>query len=302
LHEDSQGFGVQYVSYYSALSQAIKDMKTFYLYGEHWNYGNQICDDSPFHCFFKKTNTCPDIYNDEEIQYEIQAVMLGRANMQILPEDWNLAKPPKRYKMHSEQLEPPDWVLQEHPNDAKRWWEAQMATVLFCLHDEIIEQAEEFKKSHNWNGPVMAMHIRRGDRTDLHKYSFDDYMKLAQQAKSAHGVSTIYLATDEPSILEEITNWQNEFTFIFQEPHGKTTYRWNKDTSKELTHAVLIDLYLMSECNLLIGAQRSMFGWIASRLILGKGNEISCPYWIAEDTTNPYGWWNGKKAAPGQCV
>jgi hypothetical protein len=46
-----------------------------------------------------------------------------------------------------------------------------MATALFCLRDELLGKAQQLKRDLGWTGPVIGMHIRRGDRKDLHKYS-----------------------------------------------------------------------------------------------------------------------------------
>jgi len=130
-------------------------------------------------------------------------------------------------------------------------------------------------------------------------------MQLAKSIKSLYGYNQIYLATDEPINLQELSIYEKEFQFYFQENSNsliKGNYKWSKNISEELTNNMLVDLFLLSECSVLVGAQRSMFGWLASRLILGKGNEKHCPFWIGDDTSNKYGWWNGSKPQYGQCV
>ena len=46
---------------------------------------------------------------------------------------------------HSDMLLPPSWVKDEFNSKANRWWEAQMATLLFCPRDDIVQQAENLK-------------------------------------------------------------------------------------------------------------------------------------------------------------
>ena len=95
-------------------------------------------------------------------------------------------------------------------------------------------------------------------------------MVLARQVKEKHGIKNIYLATDEPSIFKEIEEFSNEFSFFYLEAtkgsdYAKSEYRWNKETPMQLTNNLLLDLYLLSECKVFVGAQRSMLGWLASR-------------------------------------
>ena len=194
-----------------------------------------------------------------------------------------------------------------------------MATLLFCLRDEIIEEAEQLKVQFGWKSPLMGMHIRRGDRKDLYKYklevlikkfpwlSFQNYMEYAKKIKEEFGINQIYLATDETSIISELSAFQPEFEFFYLEntkssEYSKQDYRWNDKTPYALTKNMLIDLYLLSECNVFVGAQRSMFAWLATRLMYGKGNEIACPKWIGGDVSNKYGYWSGEKVSENTCV
>lgn len=51
----SQGFGVQFVSYYGALSHALKNNKTFvFTHQKQWNYNHKQCDQG-MECFFEPT-------------------------------------------------------------------------------------------------------------------------------------------------------------------------------------------------------------------------------------------------------
>jgi hypothetical protein len=92
-------------------------------------------------------------------------------------------------------------------------------------------------------------------------------MQLALQIKEQKGYNEIYLATDDKDIFSQLHPWQNDFKFYYQElpSFSKGDYRWNQQTPKELTNVLLLDLELLSECNVFVGAQRSMFGWLATR-------------------------------------
>lgn len=40
-----------------------------------------------------------------------------------------------------------------------------------------------------------------------------------------------------------------------------------------MTTQMLLDLLFLSDCDMFVGSQRSMYGWVATRLMIGKGNE-----------------------------
>jgi hypothetical protein len=95
-------------------------------------------------------------------------------------------------------------------------------------------------------------------------------MTNAKEIKEKHNIRQIFLATDEPSIISELHTYEPEFEFFFLEStkssdYSKQGYRWNGKTPYSLTKNMLLDLYLLSECNVFVGAQRSMFAWLATR-------------------------------------
>lgn len=106
--------------------------------GDQWNYAGPECGPSPFNCFFLPTSTCSE--DSEDIPDIEFGVMLGRANLYILPN--NTEPSYKNLMMHNKMLEPPEWAkeLPGVKGPIKRWWEAQMATALFCLREEIIQK------------------------------------------------------------------------------------------------------------------------------------------------------------------
>lgn len=114
------------------------------------------------------------------------SVMLGRTNFFSLNSTQII--------WHSHLLQPPEWVFEIRKD--KRWWEMQMALLLFCPKDDIVQMAESLKIRFGWTDRMIGMHgklqkcfwflihsfvlflfvyglVRRGDRRDLHKYSLE---------------------------------------------------------------------------------------------------------------------------------
>lgn len=135
-------------------------------------------------------------------------------------------------------------------------------------------------------------------------------MNEALKIKEKYNVNQIYLASDDPQTYVNSSKWTSQFQFCFisQENLNKLSYKWNLQTSIQVTRQMLVDFYLLSETTHFIGSQRSMFSWGTTRVRLGKGlenensNEKRCPVWIGNDTKNKYGWWNGGKPQEGECV
>lgn len=98
-------------------------------------------------------------------------------------------------------------------------------------------------------------------------------MDQAREAKRRYNISTIFLATYETEVLKEIDKYKEEFDFLhlsWENLSEMKNYKWNKEASSESTIRMLLEIHLLGESNLFIGAQRSMFGWLASRLIIGR--------------------------------
>lgn len=134
-------------------------------------------------------------------------------------------------------------------------------------------------------------------------------MQIALQIKNQFHINKIYLASDDIQTFNNASKWESEFRICHlpQEGFSKGDYKWKSDISVELTHQMLVDMMLLSESAHFIGAQRSMFGWVATRIRIGKGIEnrndvLKCPTWIGNDTSNKYGVWNGGKPKEGECV
>ncbi len=184
---------------------------------------------------------------------------------------------------------------------------------LFQLQYHLKDKIAALKDKWGWGSPKkIGLHIRRGDRKDLLKWSFSDYMKIAEELRNQTGIQEIYLASDDLNriVSEELPTWKSKgwkFYYLLNEEIIETgeishvpqvtanksealSYQWNKNTPKQITENMLTDLSLLSDCSVFVGSQRSMFGWVASRLLVGKGNEVMCPWWI-DAPSNAYGYW-----------
>lgn len=294
LHTGSQGFGVQFTSYYCALAYAIREGMPFAYEGERWNYASSQCAHGVY-CYFDLVEL-PTTRVGDAVDHQYHSVFTGRSN---LVRDASTSSYPAML-MHHEMLQPPAWAHHQGP----RWWEGQVALALFCLRSHVVHEARRWSNRIGFDRPdrgeCIAIHIRKRDRKELARHSIEDYFLHALDIHRTHGASSIFLATDDAATRAKARRWvdnQGGFELFMgktrqdDDPEKRSRYMENNVT-KSYTTDMLLDLHFLSECNYFIGAQRSTFSWVASRLMIGKGNERECPRWIG-GPTHTHGTYRG---------
>lgn len=153
------------------------------------------------------------------------------------------------------------------------------------------------------NVPVLGMQVRRGDGCSAswrNCYPVAQYMAYADQMRAAYGASTIYIATDSSSVLQELTTTYTNYTFLHFEG-GKEFSRlvehvfpasegqknvWdnvvprNRDEGRTyvntlnawLTH---IDVVLLSKCDAFVGTMSTNVLRLAYEMHTGDTNVLA---------------------------
>jgi hypothetical protein len=240
LHRGRQGFGVQFISYYSSLSASLRNRSALFFFDQFdWNYADSTCKSernsfvvppqsvavsNSLDCFFDRTisQSVRSIVDSKTRRvYEVllphvnayrnidsnsnsnDHYLNGTGDTAAFPnmEDWR------------DMLVPPSWSRM-----SIRQWESQIAASLFCLRKEIVEIADETMRKIEWNrySNVIAVHMRYGDRTDLKRFDFGSYLAKIEQfaaaidAKRAQENSRsnsneviVFVATDDPKYVRE---------------------------------------------------------------------------------------------------
>jgi glycoprotein 6-alpha-L-fucosyltransferase len=127
------------------------------------------------------------------------------------------------------------------------------------------------------------VHVRRSDKLikEANEYPFDAYMKhvndyynlleLMEPFKLSKRI--VYLATDEPSILNETLKYPSyEFIYSPRSIHtSKLKLRYSKDSFEDL----ITDVHLMTKCNFFVGTFSSQLGRLVYELMQFKHPDAS---------------------------
>ena len=335
MHTGSQGFGVQFATYAAALGVSVATHSPFVLAGHAWNYGAEkttlrdhvllpldsmgrneingerllirhgvmvakasICDPDPAigdpFCTVGDTRKRRTLGNKAE---NIRVMQIGGGS-----------KPPRYGFAHHNAIF--GAVPDGYPGPPREY-EGSLYAALFCLQPQWSSLSGAVKDGapFPWQpgDPVIGVHIRKGDRKELHGIALSEYVEGIQTASLGLGTRNVFVAGDAQEWITKIaTLLGSKFTVysiadFTPSPGTNITLAWGSayqfasHTSESLLTALLVDLDLLGECSILVGAQRSLFAWAASRLILGRGHERACPIWVGGDTSNAYGAWSGQQ-------
>ena len=128
---------------------------------------------------------------------------------------------------------------------------------------------------------MVGIHVRRTDKISEGKYhSLDEYMTYAEDfynkidlKNERNGIKTktnrtIYLATDEINVWEkEVVPWVAKgYQFIGNTSHTISAAIRFYRNSNESINALMIDLFMLSECDLIVCTLSSTFGRVAVNL------------------------------------
>ncbi|KNC45950.1 uncharacterized protein AMSG_00064 [Thecamonas trahens ATCC 50062] len=240
MHTGSQGFGVQFASYVAAMAAAMAwpgGPVPLIFAGEAWNYGGanttlvdvlapgaacrppaseawlSAADHIAYHkVMLGRTNICqpgPAAGDPfcEPMSRESDGSRRRRGGSLIKSgggdrvrggAQWGLA-------FHSKILAA-GAALEWFPGGAREW-EALLTAALFCPGPRILARAAEAKAASGlpWDDkPVIGLHIRRGDRTDLHKHLVADYFDEVAALADELATDAVWVAADAAETLEAV--------------------------------------------------------------------------------------------------
>lgn len=300
------------MSYYAALSEALRFNSPLFFRPQQvgkWNYATADCaaNGRQWECYFKGIGRSHTEFNLDQVSTRrLYSVFLPPVDAYYNTN--NHQQPAYSFKTNigarttpifhnwTDMLQPPAWA--EALGDA-RWWEGQLADALWCLNSSLLAEIGQIKARLGWRADedVIGIHIRRTDRLQLLDIPPSAYFEaaLALQREQPH-LRKVYLATDEPqSVLSEAKNYNTfEVMTVTSEDMNYGLYRTPGAPDIEVvTRMCLVDLELLASTKYFIGAQRSAYSWLASRLQLGRGNQRACPVFVDKPHSYAYGYWNG---------
>ena len=139
--------------------------------------------------------------------------------------------------------------------------------------------------------PVLALHVRKGDAC-THRgecRGLSAFMPEVRRVANLYGIRAVFLATPSPEVLAETSHFP-EFTWLFRNVTVSTSNAQQRVVRIEDRllqrriravdewRSAMVDIYLMAECQALVGAMSSSAARLALALMAGGSNGCPKPY------------------------
>ncbi|XP_003738096.1 alpha-(1,6)-fucosyltransferase-like [Galendromus occidentalis] len=182
--------------------------------------------------------------------------------------------------------------LLRHHQDPYAWWFGQFMGHIMRpseLTEELLKQA---KQSLGFKSPIVGLHIRRTDKLFEAAYrEVEDYMEHAEEFYAELGADIpkrVFVATDEPRVLDELRENFPEFVFISNTKSAELANDVDKRDSAESFQGLILDLFLLSQtdklvCTLSSGVCRVVYELMQARRTDASDHVVSLdvPYFYA---------------------
>lgn len=160
-----------------------------------------------------------------------------------------------------------------NPDDVGEWWRADWERP----SDKAREDDDDSDEGHmagEWRHPIAAMHVRRTDHSseapfrDVREYVeriehwWNQYRARPENRLLAPGRLRIYLATDEPKVIEEAGRLYPQFVFLTTS-HGGRSSGEGERTGPAHTHNLLSDLFHLAKADFFVGTASSQVSRMA---------------------------------------
>uniref|UniRef100_H2YS60 GT23 domain-containing protein n=1 Tax=Ciona savignyi TaxID=51511 RepID=H2YS60_CIOSA len=148
--------------------------------------------------------------------------------------------------------------------DPLTWWTGQVMNYLFRLKESMSKEVEDFKTKTGFGHPIVGIHVRRTDKIKEANYQdLNSYMEYAinwyDQYVIRHGNvrRKIYLASDDPAIMEEAKSKYTNYQFIFGESACSDVY---SRFTKNGLFGIVKDIFLLRGCDYVVLTMSSNIG------------------------------------------
>lgn len=246
------GYGCQlhHVTYCLLMSYATK--RTLILQSEGWRYATKGWET----VFQPLSHTCTSTMGQQAVRWGPPS-LIDSAPVVELPIVDSLSPRPAYLPLAiPEDLA--DRLLRVH-GDPSAWWLGQFVTYLTRPNDMLKTDLEESKKKLGFQNPIVGVHIRRTDKVGMEAqfHSVEEYMKYVDEwfgiyERRHPGVQRrVYLASDDPNVLNEAKNNYPQYIFVSDNEVSKTAGLNSRYTDASL-RGIILDTHLLSLCDYLV--------------------------------------------------
>ncbi|XP_064469229.1 alpha-(1,6)-fucosyltransferase-like isoform X2 [Ornithodoros turicata] len=140
--------------------------------------------------------------------------------------------------------------------DPYAWWFGQFMAYIMRPSLSLFDNLSETKRNITFRSPIVGLHIRRTDKcVEAARHEVEEYMEHAEEYfdNIAGPVPRrIYVATEDPSVFQELRKKFPRYLFLGDEKVAKDAGNWGRRYSPSALQAVVKDIFLLSQCDLVV--------------------------------------------------
>ncbi|XP_067311425.1 alpha-(1,6)-fucosyltransferase [Pseudorasbora parva] len=149
--------------------------------------------------------------------------------------------------------------LQRLHGDPAVWWVSQFVKYLIRPQAWLMKEIQEATTKLGFKHPIIGVHVRRTDKvgTEAAFHPIEEYMSHVEDhyqslAQRMHvDKKRVYLATDDPSLLQEAKSKYPDYEFISDNSISWSAGLHNRYTENSL-RGVILDIHFLSRTNFLV--------------------------------------------------
>ncbi|XP_078089508.1 alpha-(1,6)-fucosyltransferase isoform X1 [Mustelus asterias] len=143
--------------------------------------------------------------------------------------------------------------------DPSVWWVSQFVKYLIRPQTWLEKEIEEATRKLGFRHPIIGVHVRRTDKvgTEAAYHPIEEYMVHVEEhykflaRKTEVDKKRVYLATDDPTLLQEAKSKYPDFEFISDNSISWSAGLHNRYTENSL-RGVILDIHFLSQADFLV--------------------------------------------------
>ncbi|XP_059046636.1 alpha-(1,6)-fucosyltransferase [Achroia grisella] len=274
------GFGCQLHHIVYCLIFAYATERTLILNSKGWRYNTKGWD----YVFYPISDSCTSAYGDKVLQWPVTY----DAKVVSLPFIDSISQKPKFLPLAI----PKDLAhrIVRFNGDPASWWIGQMLKYVLKPRPAMQKSINETIAKMNFKTPIVGVHIRRTDKVGteaafhhIHEYMahVKDYYDQLELTRTVD-VRRVYLATDDPNVLEDARNKYPSYQFLGDESVAKTAATHRRYTPVSLA-GLLLDLHMLAMCDYIVCTFSSQVGRVAYEMMQTNRVDASNSFFSLDD-------------------
>uniref|UniRef100_H3D3V5 Alpha-(1,6)-fucosyltransferase n=1 Tax=Tetraodon nigroviridis TaxID=99883 RepID=H3D3V5_TETNG len=180
--------------------------------------------------------------------------------------------------------------LQRLHGDPSVWWVSQFVKYLVRPQAWLEKEIQQSTAKLGFKHPIVGVHVRRTDKvgTEAAFHPIEEYMIHVEEqfqllARRVHiDKKRVYLATDDPSLLQEAKNKYPEYEFISDNSISWSAGLHNRYTENSL-RGVILDIHFLSQTDFLVCTFSSQVCRVAYELMQMLHPDASSSFYSLDD-------------------